>query len=581
MGKRVWFQPIVGAVVLSVAAGAAGCASGDDAVPVQAEKVAKQARALVGTVPKTPDAIFRANCQSCHGDKGQGGTSWIDPSQSAFAIAGRQIRSIKQWVRQGRVPEMPAFHEMEISDGELDALASYVNGLPDSYVPPPAYQHTVVIRDEDPWFYPAQLRVEPGETVRYINEGKTWHPVTQLQYVASMGNEGTDAGLLGPGGEYYRTFDDPVGDYTFLCKIHPYMRNQVFVGTNVVPPSPTRMSPQALPTLGGTGEIWVLAQFQDYPGKAKDGVIQVIDAASWTVTHVIPAGNNPHNIWFKPGGTSAIITNWFDSTLTEVDSTTKTVLRDILAGASPAHVTSDYDGNTFYVSMEGSRYVQPFDGRNMRRKSQIGRVTGYGPHGIWYGGGKLMTSNSLDNTVTFLNANTLSEIATLPAGLYPLGASLNSSGTRGYAGNCLDGTVSAYDLSGATPVKMTDIYIGGCPVQTPITPDDRYAVVPNSPYTTVIDTATNTIAAQFVTGSGAHGAAFSRTADNSGWYAYVTHKTQNYLSVIYLPDSPTGTINHAGDVPLVTTTVDKVSPFGYTDTGGNGIATRPLPAPWL
>lgn len=36
----------------------------------------------------------------------------------------------------------------------------------------------------------------------------------------------------------------------------------------------------------------------------------------------------------------------------------------------------------------------------------------------------------------------------------------------------------------------------------------------------------------------------------------------------------------AGDVPLVTTTTGKVSLAGATDTGGNGIAVRPNPAPW-
>ena len=57
---------------------------------------------------KAPETIFRANCGSCHGQKGEGGTSWIDTSQRAFNIAGRSKSSITRWTRDGRRPEMPS-----------------------------------------------------------------------------------------------------------------------------------------------------------------------------------------------------------------------------------------------------------------------------------------------------------------------------------------------------------------------------------------------------------------------------------------------------------------------------------------
>lgn len=627
---------------------------------------------------KSPEQIMRANCGTCHGEKGEGGTSWIDQNKRAFAIAGRTIRSIKQWAREGRQPEMPSFAHQEISDDELDNLATYIHDLPDSYIPgpneddaQPDADHVVIIGDEDPWYYPMQLRILTGQTVRFVNEGRTYHPVTQLEFITNRGyideaydqrgieddsiGKGSDSGLLGPGGIYYRTFNEP-GIYTFLCKIHPYMRGEIEVVANdaapseletpVLPiPNPDR---KELPDIDiyphGVGEIWVEAQFQNAVSPVptqlddtirvtknasdddygKDGVIQVIDAGSWKVTHEIEVGNNPHNIWFKKGGTAAIITNWFDKKLTEIDAETKQIVGEYVAGAAPAHIISDHAGDDFYVSMEGSNYVQMFNQRNMRLTQQI-PVSGYGPHGLWYGGNTannpavVMSSNSLDNTVSFIDPNRKEEIVKLAAGLYPLGASVTSDGTKGYAGNCLEGSISIYDLTTDTISKIEptitgpiepnvpelapsitelntpeppyvdgpyvdggNLYVGGCPVQTPVSPDNQYVVVPGSP-TVVIDVAGNRVAAAFNTGKGAHGATFSeKEGVNNGYYAYVTHKKENYVSVIDLPPIDSGILpSHAGDIPLNEPEVgEKFTLFHVTSTGGNGIAANPLPAPW-
>src|SRR3990172_12548851 len=68
---------------------------------------------------KSPEQIMRANCGSCHGQQGEGGTSWVDPSQRAFNIAGRSARSIKRWTRDGRPPEMPALPPHQLTDNQL------------------------------------------------------------------------------------------------------------------------------------------------------------------------------------------------------------------------------------------------------------------------------------------------------------------------------------------------------------------------------------------------------------------------------------------------------------------------------
>lgn len=528
---------------------------------------------------KAPETIFRANCASCHGEKGAGGTSWIDSSRSAPNIqgCGGMMCSVTNAVRNGFLPHMPAFGKWEINDSELSALSTYVQGLPGSYIAPPTAQYTVEIKDEDPWYYPMQLSINVGETVKFINMGKTYHPVTQIDYLATGGASGTDSGMLGakggtaPNGTYYRTFTT-AGKYTFLCKIHPYMRGEIYVGQGFTPPTYGVDAPGPVPAVAGVGEVWVNAQFQDWTGKTKDGVIQVINTSNWTISNVIAVGNNAHNTWFSADDSKALTVNWFDNTVQTINANNKSVLNTYIAGATPAHVMSDYNGANWHVTVEGSHYIQSFNQSTMSRSTTPKWVTGAGPHGIWNGAGKLVTANSLDSTFSIYNISNGSESARLAAGLYPLGAGANSTGTRGAAGNCLSANVSVFNMSNNT--KLADVPVSGCTVQVPFSPDDRYIVAANSPYVSIIDANSLSVVAQIWTGKGAHGVAFGNKS-GGGYYAYVTHKYENYVTVIDMT-----TLTKAGDVPLTTSTTGKVTLVGSTDTGGNGIAVKPNPAPW-
>jgi YVTN family beta-propeller protein len=540
--------------------------------------------------PREPEVLYRANCSSCHGGMGTGGVSWVDPTRVAPPIAGDPTGFIGARVRAGRVPSMPSFPSQEISDEELELLVAYVNGLPGTHVPEPAYQASVSVLDEDPWFSPMQISIQPGDTVRFVNAGRTYHPVVELSWMTSHGMQGVHSGQLGPGGVFYHTFSQP-GQHTFLCGLHPYMRGEVHVGQGFTPPVYSVSTPMPPPPVPGVGEVWVCAQFQDWPNRSTDGVLQVIDAATWTVTDTIPVGNNPHNLWFGAGGSELLVTSWFDVTISRVDADAKAPIGDpCVAGASPAHVTSDFEGDHWYVSIEGSPYVRRFtqvDGPNgpcgNTLLPSVAWLTGYGPHGIWYGGGKLVTSNSLDSTFSIIDAALMTETARLPAGMHPLGASADAFGTRGAAGNLLGKSVSLYDLDAMAPIREIPLAHGA--IQVPFTPDGRLLFAANGPQVTVIDVSraedpigfpdpSAAIVAEVWTGKGAHGIAFGPKS-GGGTYAYVSHKFENYVSVIDL-----ATLTRVGDVPLVTTTTGKVALAGATDTGGNGIAVRPNPRPW-
>jgi plastocyanin len=87
-------------------------------------------------------------------------------------------------------------------------------------------------------FDPVTLRIQPGATVRWRNDGAAPHTVTA--------DDGSfDSGLIAAGASFERTFSD-TGTFAFLCTFHPEM-----VGTvEVIPPgsgSDTGTAPTASP----------------------------------------------------------------------------------------------------------------------------------------------------------------------------------------------------------------------------------------------------------------------------------------------------------------------------------------------
>ena len=59
------------------------------------------------------------------------------------------------------------------------------------------------------------LKVAPGTTLVFVNQGQAPHTVTD--------NQGRfDSGVLAPGAEFRRTFTEP-GTYAIYCRFHPNM----------------------------------------------------------------------------------------------------------------------------------------------------------------------------------------------------------------------------------------------------------------------------------------------------------------------------------------------------------------------
>jgi plastocyanin len=87
---------------------------------------------------------------------------------------------------------------------------------------------------EDYGFRPGTVRIEPGDRVRWSNQGMQVHTVTS----DNPGGENFDSGRLGEGEEYTHTFPD-AGTFAYHCEIHNSMNGVVQVGE---PPTTTTSS---------------------------------------------------------------------------------------------------------------------------------------------------------------------------------------------------------------------------------------------------------------------------------------------------------------------------------------------------
>ena len=87
------------------------------------------------------------------------------------------------------------------------------------HVPP---SREVVVLIEDFAFRPDTLRIPPGTTVVFANQGRYPHTATESGGLF-------DSGVLAPGERFRYTFTLP-REYSVYCKLHPYMAFQIVVG---------------------------------------------------------------------------------------------------------------------------------------------------------------------------------------------------------------------------------------------------------------------------------------------------------------------------------------------------------------
>ncbi|MEW5988613.1 MAG: copper oxidase [Chloroflexota bacterium] len=363
------------------------------------------------------------------------------------------------------------------------------------------------------------------------------------------------------------------------------------------------LAPLSDPLTPAVGEIWVDTQFELTAGKDKPGTATVINGTTWQPTRKVALPgiemNNPHNMWTDRNQRLIYQTEWFDSRLTVFNRTTGALVRTITVGEAPAHVMTRVDTDQLHVTINGDDdtdsvvELAPL-ARRIQRRVDIGRGN---PHAHWMGhdGHTMVTPNVFtnDSTIYDFPSNTITAIAA--TGSHPIATGMMPDDSKYYVANLLDSTLTVIETATGAVLNTINLLanydpisgaitgpVGGLPIQTPISPNGRYAVTANTLTGTIliIDTTTDSVVAMLGCDPGCHGVQFG-AKQGGGYYAYVSSKFSNRLIVVDADPNDDGDLSDAtiaGTISLVATgsTLIDDTVTGNAGMGGQGLLPIPV-----
>jgi DNA-binding beta-propeller fold protein YncE/plastocyanin len=353
------------------------------------------------------------------------------------------------------------------------------------------------------------------------------------------------------------------------------------------------------PNKKGVGEIWVNTQFEktvnkNHPGTSNDkpGTITVVDAKDWSIDKKIALPeinmNHPHNMWTDSKNEVVYQTQWFDSRLVVIDRESGEMIKDNFVGQSPSHVMTSPETGTIYVAMNGEETINELDPTTYEITRQISTGEFSHPHGHWISsdGKYIVTPDflSLSSTIVNLEDNTSVKAEHTAGGttlIAPIATGMLGSTEKYYTADFLGNTLSVINTDDAEITHQIDLLeVGaGLPIQTPVSPDDKWMVTanllgPHGAAITVVDTSVDEIVATLPCDPGCHGVQWGAKKDG-GYYAYVSSKFSNALIVVDPKDGYNAEI--AGKIILTkefeTETDDPI--IGYAGLGGQGVLAIP------
>jgi DNA-binding beta-propeller fold protein YncE len=397
-------------------------------------------------------------------------------------------------------------------------------------------------------------------------------------------------------------------------------------------------SAQVIPPTPGVGEVWVDTQFErvsnqrDVNGALKPGTITVVDAATFRVEREIngrQAGgmwNNPHNMWANFALDTVYNGNWFGQWINKIDRSRGTILDSITVGEAPTHIITipTPGAETGVLTIPLSADNDMVKVRDSASGLQIidSEHTGEGkthPHGHWLTcglgdrtivpnvfkgigpAGSISILDTASGAVLREFVQNPSDPLTAPL-LMPIAAGeCHVNGVaKAYVANAVSGKVTAINVDtqtilGNIPVTLApdgqtglDIFHTlQAPIQTPVSPNERWAATAvlsltnvdrpptnSADHVAIIDTTTDQVVAFVPTPAGTHGINWGAKL-GGGYYAYVTNQHANVLTII--DSDPNGDDNGA-DAAVVGTILlaNRSRGAGATD-GTGGQRVKPLP----
>jgi hypothetical protein len=298
----------------------------------------------------------------------------------------------------------------------------------------------------------------------------------------------------------------------------------------------------------------------------KPGTITVVDASNWDVERKIALPeinmNHPHNMWTDAKNEVIYQTQWFDSRMVAIDRESGEMIKDNFVGQSPSHVmTSPADGK-IYIAMNGEEQVTELDPVTYDITRQISTGAKSHPHGHWISpSGKYMVTPDFiglkssvidlddnddgDNTINDVTVTTATHEFGDPLGtpfdfllLGPIATGMMGGQDKYYTADFLGNTLSVVEIVDGVPTITDQIDLlteagTGLPIQTPVSPDDRWVVTANviASQITIVDANVDQYVTSLPCDPGCHGVQWG-AKEGGGYYAYVSSKFSNALIVV-------------------------------------------------
>lgn len=355
------------------------------------------------------------------------------------------------------------------------------------------------------------------------------------------------------------------------------------------------------PSIGGIGEVWINTQFErtvnkNHPGTPSDkpGTITVIDTDEWNVERKIALPeinmNHPHNMWTDTKNEVVYQTQWFGKEMAVIDRESGELIKEVFTGQSPSHVMTSPATGSIYVAVNGEETVNEFDPVTYDMTRQLSTGFRSHPHGHWVSssGQYVVTPDFIGLKATILDLESGSATSSDNVLFGPIATGMKGDESVFYTADFLGNSMTAIDPSNGEILSNIDWLehgLVGLPIQAPISPDDQYMVVALTlgGKIGVVDVSSSNPEDHYVTeildcDPGCHGVQWG-AKDGGGYYAYVSSKFSNVLTVV--DPNPDGDVETddaeiAGRILLADNDADSDDRvIGYEGFGGQGVLAIP------
>ena len=237
--------------------------------------------------------------------------------------------------------------------------------------------------------------------------------------------------------------------------------------------------------------------------------VSIMNACTGEIEAYVPTGERSWGVAVTPDGTTAVVCSLEDNRVSIIDVANGTNLVDLNVAQRPTEVAISPDSQmAFVTSIQGTDRVHfiQLDGANSTVvgsivAGQMGTVihTFNVASGISVSpdGSVVGVCISFDDELLLIDAGTLSEIARVPVGDFPIRVTFSTDSQTAYVSNRFDDSVSVVDINGGSSQQIDVVNGIAAPLDVALDDANSFGFVGNfdfgSPSIKVFDTASGNV----------------------------------------------------------------------------------------